>query len=47
MSVETLARVASQAPLVTDEGEPLFRVVTTGERRRGVRLERVFWRLLD
>lgn len=27
--------------------EPQFRVVTTGARRRGVRLERVFWRLLD
>ena len=27
--------------------EPLFRVVTTGSRRRGVRLERVFWTLLD
>ena len=27
--------------------EPLFRVVTTGNRRRGVRLERVFWKLLD
>jgi predicted DNA-binding ribbon-helix-helix protein len=27
--------------------EPQFRVVTTGSRRRGVRLERVFWKLLD
>jgi predicted DNA-binding ribbon-helix-helix protein len=27
--------------------EPQFRVVTTGSRRRGVRLERVFWTLLD
>ena len=27
--------------------EPQFRVVTTGTRRRGVRLERVFWKLLD
>ena len=27
--------------------EPQFRVVTTGARRRGVRLERVFWKLLD
>jgi predicted DNA-binding ribbon-helix-helix protein len=27
--------------------EPQFRVVTTGNRRRGVRLERVFWKLLD
>jgi predicted DNA-binding ribbon-helix-helix protein len=26
---------------------PQFRVITTGDRRRGVRLERVFWRLLD
>ena len=26
---------------------PQFRVITTGSRRRGVRLERVFWRLLD
>lgn len=27
--------------------EPQFRVVTTGSRRRGVRLERVFWTLLE
>jgi len=26
---------------------PQFRVITTGNRRRGVRLERVFWKLLD
>jgi predicted DNA-binding ribbon-helix-helix protein len=48
MSVETaLGNLESVSVTTLGDAEPLFRVVTTGARRRGVRLERVFWRLLD
>lgn len=42
MSVE-----AEEKPVApSSDGEPVFRVVTAGGRRRGVRLERVFWEQL-
>ena len=47
MSVEASDAGTSVAPSFADWSVPQFRVVTTGDRRRGVRLERVFWKLLD
>lgn len=47
MSVDTLDSLKPSQQPTAGDAEPLFRVVTTGERRRGVRLERIFWRLLD
>ena len=44
---ETLAAGNDGNSSLTRWIEPQFRVVTTGSRRRGVRLERVFWKLLD
>lgn len=47
MSVEAGEAGTGGAPSFADWIVPQFRVVTTGDRRRGVRLERVFWKLLD
>ncbi len=47
MSVEASEVGTGGTPSFADWIVPQFRVVTTGERRRGVRLERVFWKLLD
>jgi len=48
MSVDTLeGSSAVESAALGGDGEPLFRVLNIGGRRRGVRLERIFWRLLD
>ncbi len=47
MSVEASEAPTGGALTLADWIVPQFRVVTTGDRRRGVRLERAFWKLLD
>ena len=47
MSVDGGDVITSGPPSLAEWIVPQFRVVTTGSRRRGVRLERVFWKLLD
>ena len=43
---DTLVR-DDEAPGPVAWSEPMFRVVTTSNRRRGIRLERIFWKLLE
>lgn len=47
MSVEAADASTQEGDGDFTERMPQFRVVTTAGRRRGVRLERVFWRLLE
>ena len=43
---DTLVRDDEATSLVA-WSEPVFRVVTTSNRRRGIRLERIYWKLLE
>jgi predicted DNA-binding ribbon-helix-helix protein len=46
MSAEALGSDANNVGPINSL-EPVFRVVSLGDRRRGLRLERLYWRLLD